>query len=310
MSRVSITTFTYKNFGKCVAIENRQIKLLVTTDFGPRIIGCFNKENNSDNLFFEDIDLSVNMTNPEMDSYYGKGKTWYIRGGHRLWVSPEVMPNTYYPDNTPVSWSSTENGAVFRPDEQKENGVRFEFDISIEGNRVYLNQTITNTLNRPKTFAPWSLTVLDSGGTEVIPMSTEDTVFLPNRVISLWPYTDMSDSRIYWGKKFLVLNQDKSKKNSFKIGLNNNKGYAVYINKGSAFILRFKYDKDAIYPDYNVNYETYTNDKFLEMESLGELKEVAGGESVSLNEVWEIKTIASDIPTDPELLGEYIKKIV
>ena len=80
----------YKNFGRCVCLENDIIKLMATVDVGPRIIyfGLCGNEN----ILFEDIDRNFY----EMNKGYG---IWYAYGGHRLWSAPETMPETYLPDN-------------------------------------------------------------------------------------------------------------------------------------------------------------------------------------------------------------------
>ena len=49
------------------------------------------------------------------------------------------------------------------------------------------------------------------------------------------------------------------------------------------------------YPDFCCNFETYTNDLFLECEMLGELKKYQPGETATVREVWEI-SVTEDAP--------------
>ena len=107
---VSYQEISYKNYGKCLEISNGAIDLLVTLDVGPRIIrfGFCGKEN----MLFEDIDREQNYNKEDMRAIYGQDKTWYLYGGHRLWISPEYA-DTYYPDNTPIAYEKIKNGAVF-----------------------------------------------------------------------------------------------------------------------------------------------------------------------------------------------------
>ena len=42
------------------------------------------------------------------DEYYYESATWYIYGGHRLWLTPESSPETYYPDNDKVKYEITD----------------------------------------------------------------------------------------------------------------------------------------------------------------------------------------------------------
>ena len=90
----------YENYGRCLEIKNNKVRLVVTLDFGPRIIRYSFID--GENILFEDRERVFKELNPQMEEVYGKGKPWIIYGGHRLWKSPENMPETYYPDNNPV----------------------------------------------------------------------------------------------------------------------------------------------------------------------------------------------------------------
>ena len=81
-----------------------------------------------------------------MEKVYGKDKPWIIYGGHRLWKSSETMPETYYPDNNPVSYVLTKNGAVFTPDIQKWTNYGYEISIALSESesKVTVGHKITN----------------------------------------------------------------------------------------------------------------------------------------------------------------------
>ena len=76
----------YKNYGKCICLENGKIRLIATVEVGPRII--FFGFCNGENVLFEDIDRNFYILNRN----YG---VWYAYGGHRLWLAPEEIPETY-----------------------------------------------------------------------------------------------------------------------------------------------------------------------------------------------------------------------
>ncbi|MBR1383941.1 MAG: hypothetical protein IJ555_09075, partial [Ruminococcus sp.] len=42
------------------------------------------------------------------------------------------------------------------------------------------------------------------------------------------------------------------------------------------------------YPDYSCNFETYTNDAFLECEVIGEMRSYAPGEAAVISECWKL----------------------
>jgi hypothetical protein len=103
---IQCNEISYQNFGRCICLENGVIRLIATLDVGPRII-YFATRGNS-NILFEDVRRDF----CELTKGYG---TWYAYGGHRLWSAPEVMPETYYPDNSRVEWEFTDDVLTLTP---------------------------------------------------------------------------------------------------------------------------------------------------------------------------------------------------
>ena len=56
--------------------------------------------------------------------------------------------------------------------------------------------------------------------------------------------------------------------------------------RNDLFIKTFDYVEGEKYPDLGCNFETFTNNEMLEIESLSPLKTLAPGESVSHTEHW------------------------
>ena len=278
----------YKNFGRCLKIENALAEVYVTLDIGPRIIRYALRGGH--NFFFEDRTRSVKHDEKAMSDFYGRGASWFIYGGHRIWVSPESLPRCYYPDNKGVAYTVDGSEFTFTPAPQNENGLQMQLVVSLDENstRVTVKNRVTNIAPEAQEFSVWALSVLAPGGMEFVPMNTNDTGLLGNRTMALWPYTDMSDKRVAWGKEFIMLRQSRRAKVAFKIGLDNRRGFAAYILRGAMFVKHLPYVEGAVYPDGGMNFETYTNDKFLEMESLSPLKKVACGEMCEHVENWEI----------------------
>jgi hypothetical protein len=109
---------------------------------------------------------------------------------------------------------------------------------------------------------------------------------LPNRVLVLWPYTDMTDHRIHWGSKFILLRQDQNAQTPAKLGLSAKDGWGAYLRKGHLFLKTFEYIEGANYPDNGCSLEVYTNDRMLELETLGPLQRLAPGDVVQHVERW------------------------
>lgn len=285
--------------GACVIVENEWAQVWITLDYGPRIARYCLRDGR--NVFLEDPSGTICNEDARMAAYYGPGAKWCSRGGHRLWVSPERMPETYYPDNGPVnSVRFLENGAEIAQEEQTENGVCLSIKVTMDSDspRVTVVHTIKNTGTSVKTMAPWAISVMASGGLQIFEMSAEETEFLPNHSLVLWPYTDLQDPRLFAGKQFITLRHDPSVSPAIKIGVRNEAGYGAYLNQGFLFVKRSEpISEQAIYPDMGSTYEAYANGAFTEMETIGPLREVAPSEAISLTEWWDLKRV--DVFPDP-----------
>lgn len=294
----------YDGFSKCLEISNGKIRLVITLDFGPRIIHFSFAD--GENMLFTDKERKFKNDDQLIQEKFGDS-TWYTYGGHRLWASPEGNPKSYYPDNEPVNYTVTENGAVVTPPEQKWNLHQHQIEVIMAENdsSVSVIHRITNKGAWDITLAPWSITVLSAGGVEIIPQPTKDTGLLPNRWLALWPYAKMNDPRITWGDRYIFLQQDAQIDKNFKMGINNEHGYSLYFNHGDVFVKQFAFVEGAPYPDGDMNFETYTNPLFLEMETLGTLQTLAPEETAEHIEHWALHK--EDMP---ELTEEAIDKVV
>ena len=308
MVTITIKEITYGKWGRCVEITNGEIDLVATLDFGPRIIRfgiC-----GGPNEFFEDANDELSLNGNEFDIFGDEGY-WHIYGGHRLWTSPEALPRSYYPDNEPVNYTVIPNGVRLTPPPQAWNELQMELDITItENGLVNVEHKITNIGAWESEFAPWALTVMKIGGLEVIPQPKRHTGLLGNRILALWPYTEMGDSRVNWETDFITLRPSAQCSNAFKFGINNEHGYAAYFNHGNLFVKHYTPIQGGNYPDGGVSFETYTNNKMIEIETLGELKKVKPNETVTHTETWELIPNVSEPESVDEIkavISEYIK---
>ena len=304
MGSVEVSQSAYGEYGKCVHITNGAVELYATLELGPRIIR-FGKVGGP-NEFYEDKDDNVNHSGDGMYNYFGKEKgDWHIYGGHRLWTSPESFPESYYPDNRPVEAEYTENGVVLTQEPQKENGVQFKMEISMNDDGIVsVNHIVENIGEKPLELASWALTVMEVGGLEAVPLTKRSPQFLHSRNISLWPYADPSDKRAEWTKDFFLLKTTSDTESNFKIGTNNEDGCVYYFNHGNLFIKRFDpFSPDKKYPDTNVNFETYTSKFIAEVEPLSELTVINPGETVSHRESWQLVADVKRPENEQELLN-------
>ncbi|MDR1539570.1 MAG: hypothetical protein LBU32_16535 [Clostridiales bacterium] len=303
MEPISITEQTDPNWGRVVKLTNGIIELRVTLDFGPRIIHL--SKVGFENMMYEDFSKST--LGDKYDVYEDHLKLY---GGHRLWLSPEIVPRCYYPDSYPVSWEKLPDGAVFTAPEEKINNIQKSIHIQLHEGQPYasLEHKVKNCGAWDIEFSHWCITMLAKGGKEIIPMPNLKTGLLPNRNISLWDYSDMNDERVYWGKDYITLIQDPAKSNPFKLGINNEHGWAAYFNRGQIFIKNFDSYLDGYYPDNGCSFETYTNGQMLECESLGEIKGLEPSEEASVTEEWEIFEAPSPPSNNEDEISEIMSK--
>lgn len=235
---------------------------------------------------------------------------FYFRGGHRLWHAPEHMPRTYIPDNEGAEISAIPNGVrIEMPPEQWTNIVKaIEIELNPEKPQVVVRHELRNESPWAVRFAPWALTMLRQGGVGIFPQPTgnvDEDGLLPNRQLSLWPYTHIDDPRLVLRDDFILVRATPSL-SPLKFGYFNPHGWIAYWLAGVLFVKRFEAKGDIEYPDYGCNVESYSNDEFIELETFGELSQVDPGQTVFHNELWELhETI--DVPFIPIEIQKFIK---
>ena len=289
---VQIKEIRHGSFGRCIEITNGAVSVAVTVDVGPRIIKCCVP--GRPNLMWNDNALEFSE---DVSSAFGEGKRWYIYGGHRIWLSPEQMPLSYYPDNDPVKYCVNPSGAVFTPQKQEVTGLCESMEIRMDAEKPFFDviHKIVNGSEETITGAIWCLTVADAVGTVILPLSKDETGLLSNRMVALWPYTRLTDRRAFFGDDYITLTQDRSVKEKFKLGSNNTEGWLAYINHGQMLIKTFEPEyEDSRYPDWGCDCEIFTNEHFLEAETLSPLYDMEPGQSITHTERW---TLADGITT-------------
>lgn len=299
----------YKNFGKCLKITNNRVELVVTLDCGPRIISY--RLINGENIFFEDTERLSFLNNSEMDKIFYKGATWHGLGGHRLWRAPETF-NTYYPDNNPVEYKTEGSSYIFYQEKQEKNGIQLSIKLSfISETEIQFEGTVTNNSNEEKTLSSWSLSMCKGPGFEIVKLPDDETGFKPQRYYSFWGFgAKNNDPRAYYGDKYFALKMEPGNQKPFKVGMKVTDGKILYLTEDTAYIKKFERLDNCSYPDNNVNYETYTKDLFMELETLSPLTKLKPKDSVTQTEIWDLVKFEDEIPTefDEEELDKLYEK--
>lgn len=274
----------------------------VPLDFGPRILYLAPRSRPELNLFGVVPDFGVDT---------GEG-FWRIYGGHRLWVSPEAMPRSYSLDDRSISIKIEDNTISIAGNPEPQNSVQKNITIrpSTDGG-VEVIHSITNIGRWPIEFSCWALSVMRRGGFAVLPIRPkpiDGRGLLPDRVISIWPYTKLTDKRLILSDNYIFIVQDPSIEKPLKIGVRVNPPWIGYFVEGYAFIKIFKYE-EAPYPDFNVSAEVYTNNLFLELETVGPLRKVEPGSINTHKEIWKVVEVGDLKPAEDDIVNKLEKKL-
>ncbi|MBQ8613224.1 MAG: hypothetical protein IJ416_03320 [Ruminiclostridium sp.] len=305
---IKFTEESYKNFGKCIVMDNGVCTVKITVDVGPRII--YYALNGMENILKEDVNRDTVRDSAELHDFFGTEENWYIYGGHRLWTSPEAWPDSYTPDNSPVDYKIEGNTITLNPELRTKVGEQHIMTVTLseDSSDVTIGHRVVNISDHELTLAPWCLTVMDKGGVEIIPQCRKKTGLLSNRRLVIWEYTDINDERCFMSNDFITLCQT-DKAQSFKLGMNNEDGWGAYLIKGQLFCKCFDFDENAEYPDYGCNYETFTDPFIMEVETLGALKTLAPYESTTHEERWSLKKCSDSFnPRDNEEIRKFVEE--
>jgi hypothetical protein len=261
----------------CVSLTNKTLRLLVTKSVGPRIISL--SATGGENIF---------AGLPDMVTRLPDGRVFHFHGGHRLWHAPENMPRTYIPDEDPVEIRAIENGIIITQPVEADTGIQKSLKINLSGENapIIIDHKLTNHGSQPIECSPWAITQLKTGGVAILPLSQEQTGFLPNRSLVFWPYSDITNTQISWGNRYLFVRAQMQ--SPFKVGFRNPRGWLAYWIDRTLFVKRAKFDSKAEYYDFGSSSECYCNDRFLELETLAPISKINPGQSTTHTEIWEL----------------------
>jgi hypothetical protein len=280
-AEVKVEKIAYKGWKNCYRVSNGEVELIVTGDVGPRVIrlGFVGGQN-----VFKEFADQMGKSGEEK---------FQLRGGDRVWKAPEDPVATWALDNVPVEITPTPTGLVARAPVEPLTNLQKEIEISMvaSGTSVMVAHRITNRSLFTLEFAPWVLTMMAPGGMEITgfpPRGTHPANLEATNPLVMWAYTDFTDRRLTLTKKYLVLRQDPTISQAQKIGLFNRDTWAIYLLNGEAFVKRATADPSKTYTDFGCSFETFTNNEFLEIETLGPMTKVEPGHTVEQFEEWSL----------------------
>ncbi len=301
-AQVKIEKTAWQGWANCYRITNGEVEIILTSDIGPRVMRYAFP--GGQNFMWEEKATMGKSGEPK----------WVPRGGHRIWVGPEDVNYTYPPDNGPVRVEVKGSIVVATQPVEKETGIEKQIEIRMDatGTGVTLVHRLKNTGVMPLEFAAWALTMLTPGGVAVTgfpPRGTHPEMLAPTNPLVMWAFTDFSDSRWKFLKKYLILRGDPAIKSPQKVGHYNPKTWGAYFLGEDVFVKQYEPGPMERHPDFGTSYQTFTNGEFLEIETMGPLTKVPGGGTLEHVERWALHRKAkpanwTDEELDKVLLGK------
>ena len=275
----------FGDLADCLRLSNDEVELIVAVGFGPRIVAY--------NFVGGENALAIHP-HAKIATELGE---YRIYGGHRLWIAPEIVPQTYAPDNAEVEYffDEAENSLRLVQPVETLSSTQKEMIVALgrSGSDVSITHRVTNRADREIELAAWALTIMRGGGVCEIPNETyqpySHETLLPVRTFTVWAYTDLSDPRWSFDREFIRLRVDETRHEPQKIGVLNKQGWARYRLPDVTFTKYFDFAEAAVYPDMNSNCELYTAGSFVEVESLAPMVTLEPGAATEHVERWQLE---------------------
>jgi hypothetical protein len=252
-------------------------RLEVPISYGPRVLGL--RLANGPQLFAR-LDPGVAIDRPE-------GPPYRFRGGHRLWAGPENPPLTYAPDDHHCEVArGPETLRIVGPVDAA--GMGKEMVINRDGGDLVIEHVLSNQSQALLRVAPWAITQFRLGGVALMPVaSCEPGGLQADRSLSLWPYTDLSDSRLHWRQAGVAIEARPGP--PVKLGAGPNPARLGYFIDGCLFVKYLPPPGAGEYQDRGAVGQVYLDHRFCELESVGEVAFLSPGDSVRHSERWIVE---------------------
>lgn len=266
--------------GAALQIATRAFELVVTTSVGPRVVEFRSLAGKAGNLFFQF---------PEKEK---RANGMLLRGGHRLWHSPEDIVRTYQPDDLPLEVNPLRGGVALTQVVEEKTGLQKAMAFEVIGERtIKVTHTIANRGLWAVECAPWALTMMRGGGYGVLPLLPKGSHaagdLLPTYALVPWTYTDLALPVWQPHRDFLGIDTTRAK-SAQKLGITNYPGWSAYWLDGTTFVKFAPVVRGAGYPDLGCCWETFTNGTMIEFETLGPLVNLAPGKNAKHVEFWTV----------------------
>ncbi len=281
---LSVKEINMENFGHCALLAYEDTEIIVTLDYGPRIVSV--KKGDVPNFIY-------NEKNP------GFGRNY----GHKMRITIEKSTNSIYCDDSPVRYSPMSDGVSFI--QTMTSPVQLELSMDIVFNTDIGNFMVVHSVyNKSKEDVKLSIyteTPFGSGGFVFIPQSNIRETDRPSRVLSLWDNCRWDDKRLFIGEQYVTVHCNIPEieedgefrliggdicNTRLKIGVNDTAGFCGYIEGDYAIIKRYVHNRNALYPFTGCSAFAAANENYLSIQCTSPFYLIGPGESARHIESW------------------------
>ena len=264
-------------YGRLLWMTNGRTEAAASLDYGLRIM-VLRLAGRENLLYRQPEDLSDGFSTEQ---------GWRLFGGHRFWAAPESRLS-YYPDGEPVEYRIGDDCAELLQRTDPWTGfqktLRLSFD---EDGSLNVEHLLTNRGDAAVCAAPWGITTLRGGGRAELSFAGPGGGYAPNRVLALWGKASPADGRLSFTADSLLARHDPERE-KLKLGVYSPQGRIAAENLGQRLEISFPVHPLEACPDGGCNAELYMNRHIMELETLGERKMLAPGESAVHRERWRL----------------------
>lgn len=277
---IEIKEVHYDAWGNCLRLSNDFIEAVVTVDYGPRVVSF--RFAGGKNVLFEDSADSLTVSGPEMDERYGSGAVFHRRGGHFGSIAPVRVPESFFPDNSPVLYIIRPDGVSLISHREKVDGLKYTTEILMGdgASDIMVVHSVKNASHERRRLAIWSSTSLRAGGLEILPLGSGDDGGAGETLPAFQPESAASDPRLFAGNRYLTIRQEEKPQDELTLSVRNIIGWAAYVLPDTTFVKRYVHDASACYPEHGCSYRTRVGAQFADLDSFSPVYTVEPGEGI------------------------------
>lgn len=281
---LTVKEVTDDKHGHCALLENDGIEIMVTLDYGPRIVSVHRA--GEPNLIYNSIIPDIGRSH-----------------GHKMRITLEKSTNAIYCDDQPVRYMPLSDGVSFRQTLTSPAQLELTMDIVFStdiGSFMVVHSAMNKSLEDIK-LSIYTETPFCNNGFVFIPQSNIRETDRPSRVLTMFDNAGWNDKRLFIGNQYVTVNGNYIETEDagefklvdtepyaprLKIGVNNTAGFCGYLCNGHALIKRYVHNRNALYPFNSCSAFATSNDGYLSIQNTGPFYIIGPGEAARHIESW------------------------